>query len=408
LSRFCTLRGTKGRGGGEGSGKSHFFAELLVERCLLAKTDWVCIREVQKDLKDSAKKLIEGKIESLGVGRYFDCQKSVIKTPYGGEIIFMGMKDHTAESVKSLEGFDGSWVEEAQSLSERSLELLRNTIRKKGSELWFSWNPTREKDAVERLLRGVNRPANSVVVRANWHDNPWFPEELEGERVQCKSDMPIRYGHIWDGEYEPAAEGGMWDQLMIDFAQKSGEGLRREMIGRIVVGVDPAGSGKDSDEVGIVAVAELNVKTDDGEEVYCVMGDYSIGKQSPRDWALRVGKVVDGLNADCVVYESNFGGDLVKSNLASNGVRCRLKGVHASRGKHVRAEPIAALYDAGRVWHYKPCPLLEAQLLYMTPQGYAVKGSPDRADALVWALTELSGKVAQPAKSSAQRGFNNG
>ena len=149
----------KGAFGGRGSGKSHFFAELGVERCMLRKgSRGVCIREVQKSLKDSAKRLIEDKIGALGVSAHFDALNDSIKTPGGGVILFQGMQDHTAESIKSLEGFDWAWVEEAQTLSARSLEMLRPTIRAPGSELWFSWNPRSAKDLVGRVKTfGVER-----------------------------------------------------------------------------------------------------------------------------------------------------------------------------------------------------------------------------------------------------------
>jgi phage terminase large subunit len=104
-----------------------------------------------------------------------------IETPGGGLIIFQGMQDATAESIKSLEGYQIAWVEEAQTLSARSLALLRPTIRAEGSELWFSWNPRRKSDAVDEFLR-VNKPENAIVVKSNWRDNPWFPSVLDEER----------------------------------------------------------------------------------------------------------------------------------------------------------------------------------------------------------------------------------
>ena len=126
-----------------------------------------------KTLNQSVKKLLELKIEALGVGSMFEVQESVIKTPHGGLIIFQGMQNHTADSIKSLEGYDIAWVEEAQTLSQRSLDLLRPTIRKPGSELWFSWNPNLEGDPVDKLLRGDNPPPGSIVVQANYKDNPF-------------------------------------------------------------------------------------------------------------------------------------------------------------------------------------------------------------------------------------------
>ena len=170
----------KGAHGGRGSGKSQFFADLLVATAI-RKPGFrgLCCREVQKSLKESAKRLIELKIDAMGVGHLFDVQEAQIKTPGGGLLVFAGLQDHTSESIKSYEGFDIAWVEEAQTVSDRSLNLLRPTIRAPGSELWFSWNPRFKTDAVDKMLRGEELPTNAVVVQANWKDNPWFPAELE-------------------------------------------------------------------------------------------------------------------------------------------------------------------------------------------------------------------------------------
>ena len=132
----------KGVYGGRGSGKSHFFGELLVETCQAERgTLAVCIREAQRTLAQSSKRLIESKIASLGVGSGFKLFHDKIETPGDGLIIFRGLQDHTAESIKSLEGFRIAWIDEAQTLSARSLALLRPTIRTENSELWASWGP---------------------------------------------------------------------------------------------------------------------------------------------------------------------------------------------------------------------------------------------------------------------------
>lgn len=167
----------------------------------------VCIREVQKSLKESAKRLVEDKIQTLGVGSSFDVLEKEIRGPGGGVIMFQGMQDHTAESIKSLEGFDRAWIEEAQSLSQRSLTLLRPTIRKDGSEIWASWNPRRKLDAVDQFLRGDAQPENAVVVKANWRDNPFFPDVLEQERLHDLKHFPERYDHVWEGGYATVTEG---------------------------------------------------------------------------------------------------------------------------------------------------------------------------------------------------------
>jgi phage terminase large subunit len=127
--------------GGRGSGKSHFFGELLVETCQAERgTSAVCIRESQRTLAQSSKRLIESKIAALGLGHQFKIFNDKIETPGDGIIIFRGMQDHTSESIKSLEGFRIAWIDEAQNLSARSLSLLRPTIRAEGSQLWASWN----------------------------------------------------------------------------------------------------------------------------------------------------------------------------------------------------------------------------------------------------------------------------
>jgi phage terminase large subunit len=173
----------------------------------------VCIREVQKTLAQSSKRLIESKIEALGVTRDFDIQKDLIKTPGDGVIIFQGMQDHTAESIKSLEGFKRAWIEEAQTLSHRSLSLLRPTIRADGSEIWASWNATRKSDAIDDFLR-LKKPDGAVVVHANWRDNPWFPKELEAERKLDLELYPDRYDHTWEGGYAKAFEGAYFAKLL--------------------------------------------------------------------------------------------------------------------------------------------------------------------------------------------------
>src|SRR6202030_3905402 len=134
----------------------------------------VCIREAQRTLAQSSKRLIESKIAALGLGHRFRIYHDKIKTPGDGLIIFQGMQDHTAESIKSLEGFRIAWIEEAQTLTVRSLTLLRPTIRAEGSQIWANWNPRRKKDAIDDFLR-QEELEQAIVVKANWRDNPWFP-----------------------------------------------------------------------------------------------------------------------------------------------------------------------------------------------------------------------------------------
>ena len=200
----------KGAKGGRGSGKSHFFAECIIEAMLInPDTRVVCIREIQRSLKFSSKALIESKINSLGVSEYFEITLTEIRAKRGnGLIIFQGMQDHTADSIKSLEGFDIAWVEEAQNLSKRSLELLRPTIRKENSELWFSWNPENETDAVDSFFKQMqeNGATDFVLITANFSDNPFLPTELFNEQEYDRKFNPSTYEHIWLGGYNTKSD----------------------------------------------------------------------------------------------------------------------------------------------------------------------------------------------------------
>ena len=206
----------KGAFGGRGSGKSHFFAELAIERSIMARTDIVCIREVQQTLAQSVKKLLELKIEGMGLGPRFNILRDHIESDSGGRIIFQGMQTHTAESIKSLEGYDIAWVEEAQSLSQRSLDLLRPTIRKPGSELWFSWNPNFPTDPVDVLLRGEQPPPDAVVVQANYRDNPWLPDVLKAELEYDQKRDPDKFAHVWLGEYQRNSESRVFRNWSVE------------------------------------------------------------------------------------------------------------------------------------------------------------------------------------------------
>ena len=219
----------KGAHGGRGSGKSHFFAEALIEAHILdAGSRSVCVREVQKSLAQSVKRLLELKIEALNAGDYFEVQEAVIKSKRGdGLIIFQGMQNHTADSIKSLEGYDRAWVEEAQSLSERSLSLLRPTIRKPGSELWFTWNPDNETDPVDALLRGPNPPPDAIVVEVNWQDNPWFPEVLRLEMEYDRRRDQDKYAHVWQGGYAANSESRVFRNWTIEEFDAPADAIHR-------------------------------------------------------------------------------------------------------------------------------------------------------------------------------------
>ena len=219
----------KGAYGGRGSGKSHAFAEAVIEAHVMdAKRRTVCVREIQKTLAQSVKRLLELKIEALGVQSYFEVQESVIKSTKGdGLILFQGMQNHTSDSIKSLEGMDCAWVEEAQSLSQRSLDLLRPTIRKPDSELWFTWNPHEPTDPVDVLLRGERPPPSAVVSEVNYRDNPWFPDVLRGELEYDRGRDPDKYKHIWLGGYVANSEARVFRNWRIEEFEAPADAVHR-------------------------------------------------------------------------------------------------------------------------------------------------------------------------------------
>lgn len=200
--------------GGRGGAKSHFFAEQIILRCFSRKTRVACIREVQATIKDSVRQLLIDKIQKLGLGDYFDCLETEIRgikgAALGSLIVFRGMQNYNAHNIKSLEDFDIAWVEEAQTLSETSLRLLRPTIRKPGSEIWFSWNPRHDTDAVDKFFRGDTPPKNAIIIPVNWYDNPWFPDILVEEKDTDYANDPEIAEHVWGGGYERITEGAYY------------------------------------------------------------------------------------------------------------------------------------------------------------------------------------------------------
>lgn len=210
--------------GGRGSGKSYFFADQVIEEHLLnPNSKSLCVREFQSSLDKSVKPLIEERIEYYGVGSYFTVQQNRIKNRHGrGVVDFQGMSTQTEESIKSFQGYDRAWVEEAQTMSFNSLSLLRPTIRKDkdkknaASEIWFSWNPKFDTDAVDAFFRRKTPPEDSIVLKANFWDNPWFPKVLQKE---MEHDRKIDYGNylwVWEGEYKSNSEARVFSNWRVE------------------------------------------------------------------------------------------------------------------------------------------------------------------------------------------------
>lgn len=186
--------------GGRGSGKSWTIARVLIALTATRPLRVLCCREYQSSMADSVHKLLADQIAALGLTDWFTVLEKTIRCRNGSEILFKGLARHI-QSIKSTEGIDLAWVEEAQTISQDSLDILLPTIRAQGSELWFSWNPLEREAPIEQLRDSLYQRDDAFIQRVNWADNPWFPETLNHERLRCLEHSPALYPHIWDGDY---------------------------------------------------------------------------------------------------------------------------------------------------------------------------------------------------------------
>lgn len=206
--------------GGRGSGKSWSFARALLILAAMKPLRVLCTREVQKSIADSVHKLLSDQIAALGLSQFYEIQQAYIKGRNGSEFSFAGLQQHTVDSIKSYEGVDVVWVEEAHAVSKKSWNVLLPTIRKDGSEVWVTYNPQLESDETHQRFV-ISPPPNCVSVLMNYSDNPWFPEVLELERQHAQATMkPEQYAHIWEGKCMPAVEGAIYFEQMSQAEQR--------------------------------------------------------------------------------------------------------------------------------------------------------------------------------------------
>ena len=237
----------KGLFGGRGGAKSRTVAGQLI----LDATDHyefvLCTREVQNSIKESVKRTLEDQIHRMQLTDLYKITEYEILNLFNkSRFIFMGLARNIS-SIKSIEGITKCWVEEAQTISEDSLEILIPTIREAGSEIWFTWNPRWKTDAVDDLFRGENGPPpNSLVIEIGYKDNPWFPAELEEKRLWDQKHNP-NYLNIWEGAYRRAGDAYSvlpYEKLLlcVDAHKK----LKIEPEGLTYSGLDIADEGNDT------------------------------------------------------------------------------------------------------------------------------------------------------------------
>jgi phage terminase large subunit len=207
----------KGAKGGRGGAKSHFFAELGVIEAVSGHQRFVYAREHQNSIADSSKQLIEDKIGSLGLNGMFKITDREIVCPSTDTLfVFRGLKKHTVSSVKSMEGFTRLVVDEAQVLSQKSLDIAIPTFRMPGSEIRFSWNPNAASDPIDKFFADNENDPDFACINVNYWDNPWFPEELRKDMERDKKRDHDKYLHIWCGEYQRNSEARVFSNWKIE------------------------------------------------------------------------------------------------------------------------------------------------------------------------------------------------
>jgi phage terminase large subunit len=208
--------------GGRGSAKSWSYARALLVQGASERLRIGCFREVQKSIKDSVHRLLSDQIEQMGLSSFYQVLETEIRGVNGTIFLFAGLSNLTVDSIKSFEGLDVAWCEEAHSISKRSWDTLIPTIRKEGSEIWVSFNP--ELDSDETYVRFVaNPPPNSHVAEINYTENPWFPDVLEQERLHCQLTNKEDYAQIWEGKCRLAVSGAI-------YAHEVGDAIRSGRI----------------------------------------------------------------------------------------------------------------------------------------------------------------------------------
>lgn len=242
-----------------------------------------------------------------------------------------------------------------------------------------------------KLLRQLMQDARAVVTSGSTFDNaanlaPSFLDAIRDRYEGTRLGRQELYAELLDDVPGALFTAGMFQPL-------DGE----PALTRVVVGVDPSGASgaadETADEIGIVVAAMLRDRDEQGRSRFAILEDATC-RLSPLGWARRASERYEAHRADAIVAERNFGGAMVESNIRTVAKNARVKLVTASRGKAVRAEPVAALYEQGRVYHARGLDELEGQMMHMTTTGYVGEGSPDRLDAAVWALSELMGGSA--------------
>lgn len=204
--------------GGRGGTKSWGVARALLTEGAEKPLRILCARELQKSIKDSVHRLLSDQITVLGMKSFYTIQQASIKGRNGTEFFFEGLR-HNSSQIKSYEGADRVWVEEAATVSKASWNYLIPTIRKAGSEIWVTFNPELEEDETyQRFI--IDPPTNSWVIKLNWRDNRWFSDELRQEKDDLERKDFVAYQNVWEGHCKQSVEGAIYETEMQEVAEE--------------------------------------------------------------------------------------------------------------------------------------------------------------------------------------------
>ena len=229
--------------GGRGGGKSYGFADALLILGLQQKLLIACVREIQESIKDSVHKLLSDRIAFYQLSEFDVKESEIVNRINGTRFIFKGLRNQDAQKIKSMEGVDIVWIEEAQCISKKSWEILAPTIRKDGSEIWISMNRQEENDPLWMMFGG-RCDERTLVRKVNFYDNPFCPEELKRQALECRQNNMADYVHIWEGE--PLSQGAHKLIASIKVREAMNRDLQMSEKAPLVVGLDIARFGDDA------------------------------------------------------------------------------------------------------------------------------------------------------------------
>jgi len=342
---------------------------------------FLCAKGTMNSLDDSVKRLLESIIYHMELEDFFHItDNEIVCTLTNSRFIFKGLQK--PERLKSLEGVDYCWIEEGNvDTKEDTFEKLIPTIRKPNSKIVITFNPFKTEDYVyERFVN--NKTDNDYVVKLTFRDNMFLSEESKNEMQLVKETNLAAYLHIYEGQVKSNPEGALFKIEWFKYSTSP-------IYDKVIVALDPSGTSHDkSDACGIVVVAQRG-------NFYYILDDQT-AVMSPGAWAAKSIQLYEKYKANYIVAETNFGADMIKTIIKQIEPSIPIRDVHASRGKLIRAEPIAALYEQGLVYHVKRFPELEYEMTTYT--GDPKQKSPNRLDAAVWGVSSLmKGNVKVPS-----------